>query len=537
MPTTKTTTRRLAACLPVTVLVLLSAAAPAAHAADDSLMREGNSLFRAGLYRAALLRYREASADGSSSALLDYNLGVTHYRLEQYAEAEAALERASGDATLHALATYNLGLTRRAAGDTAGAQSSFDAAAEAADDGDLRRLARRAAESVNAQPQSAPSEARASTWQRPDTRIGEFNLLVTAAYGEDDNVNRTPAAPYVDLSDPGQPLVVPEPVAGTYVPMNLLAEYVVHNEDSDFLVGFELDGDYYPYDELANDEETRRLHMGVNLVLGERENRRRTLESAFFVTEHFQLNFDTDDGIDRDINGFDISTRFMYKSAGVEGEFGHQLGDWRWGFDMLLERREYETPPILMNLDNELAFLKVGVGYELNDKTELSFGLRSYRRTYDTRLARGLDGVLLSTNSALEYDYQGAEIGMRRRLLKSVDLEFDYLRLNRTDGFVGYNDYIQDVVGLRAVYRPNARFLLSLGATSRVYEYANAFAFDEPLAGSKELEDMGGELYTEFNLKKGWSLSARVATTDVTSTDARAEYSRMQTMFGVTWRR
>ena len=152
-PKPTATMRRFTTLLPATVLLLMAAAASAAEPADgDSLMREGNSLFRSGLYRAALLRYREASVNGSSSPLLDYNLGVTQYRLGEYAEAEVALERASRDAQLRALATYNLGLTRRAAGDTADAQRWFDAAAAAADDGDLRRLARRAAESVHAEP-------------------------------------------------------------------------------------------------------------------------------------------------------------------------------------------------------------------------------------------------------------------------------------------------------------------------------------------------------------------------------------------------
>jgi tetratricopeptide (TPR) repeat protein len=520
--------------------VLLTAAAPAADAPDGaSLMLEGNALFRSGLYRAALLRYREASASGLDSALLDYNLGVTHYRLDQYPEAERALERASQDVTLRALAAYNLGLTHRAAGRTAEAQRWFDTAATAADDGDLQRLARRAAESVHEQPRTITAEARASVRQGFDAPIGQFNLRVTAAYGEDDNVNRTPSEPYVDLSQPDQPLITPEPVAGTYTPVNLLAEYVLHNEagDSDFVFAYELDGDYYPWDELANDEETQRLHMGANVVLGERDNRRRTLQSAFFMTKHFQLNFDTDDGIDRDINGFDISTRFMYTSAGIEGEFDHRLGDWQWGFNMRLERREYETPPIVTNYDNELYFVKASVGYELNDATALSFGLSSYRRAYDQRLARDLGGVLLSTNAALEYDYQGVELGVRRRLLEFIDLEFDYRRLDRTDQFLGYNDYTQDVIGLHAVFRPNGRFLLSLGATSRVYDYVNAFAFNEPAAGPKELEDLSGELFAEFHLTKSWSISARMAISDVTSTDTRAEYSRAQTALGLTWRR
>ena len=41
-------------------------------------MAEGNSLVRSGVYRTALLRYREAAAAGLDTPLLHYNLGVVH---------------------------------------------------------------------------------------------------------------------------------------------------------------------------------------------------------------------------------------------------------------------------------------------------------------------------------------------------------------------------------------------------------------------------------------------------------------------------
>ncbi|HLF09605.1 MAG TPA: tetratricopeptide repeat protein, partial [Gammaproteobacteria bacterium] len=528
----------------VTVLAFLAAASPAAAQLDGvSLMREGKALFRSGLYRAALLRYREANAAGLDSALLHYNLGITHYKLEQYPEAQLWLERARQDPALTPLAAYNLGLTHRAAGQTADAQRWFEIAEANAGNGDFKTLARRAADSLHEQRQTVSAAsaeaARTPVRQRREAPPGELNIFVTAAYGQDDNVNRSPAEPYVDLAFPGQPLVTPEPVSATYVPVNVLAEYVLHNEavDSDFVFGYQMDGDYYLTGELSNDEATQRLYMGADLVLDARDNRRRTLESAFFVTRHHQRNFDPDDGLDRDINDVDISTRFYYTAAGIEAEFDHTLGAWRWGFDMHLERREHDRNAIVANYDNEIYLVKASIDYALNDATAVSFGMRSHRRVYDARLSRDLNGDLLSTNSALEYDYQGFDLGLSRRLLDSIELELEYLRLDRTDRFLGYGDYTQDVVGLHAVFRPNRRFFLSFGATSRVYDYTNAFAFNDPAAGPKELEDLSTELFAEFHITDDLSVSAELAVTDVTSTDARAQYSRAQTVFGVTWRR
>jgi hypothetical protein len=111
------------------------------------------------------------------------------------------------------------------------------------------------------------------------------------------------------------------------------------------------------------------------------------------------------------------------------------------------------------------------------------------------------------------------------------------LRLDRTDLFAGYNDYVQDIVGLRAVYRPQRRFALSLGATSRVYDYPNAFAFNDPATGPKELDGLDTALLAEFHVTSTLAVSLELASTDVTSTDSRAEYSRTQTVVGVTWRR
>ncbi len=107
-------TARCAQALVVAVLVFLAAVPAAAQTDGAALMSEGNALFRSGLYREALVRYREANAAGLDSGLLQYNLGVTYYKLQQYPEAELWLERASHDATLAPLAAYNLGLSYRA---------------------------------------------------------------------------------------------------------------------------------------------------------------------------------------------------------------------------------------------------------------------------------------------------------------------------------------------------------------------------------------------------------------------------------------
>src|SRR5262245_58045892 len=103
-----------------------------AQLSGADLMQEGNALARAGIYRTALLRYREAAAAGLDTPLLHYNVGVAYYRLGEYSDAAQEFERAaaSPDDRLQAIAEYNMGLALRAGGDRAGAERAFRSASE-----------------------------------------------------------------------------------------------------------------------------------------------------------------------------------------------------------------------------------------------------------------------------------------------------------------------------------------------------------------------------------------------------------------------
>jgi len=520
-------------------LLLLSGLAVEARAQLDgpALMREGNALFRSGLYRGALLRYQEARARGLDSALLDYNVGITYYKIGEYAAAAESLTAARRDPNLAALAAYNLGLMQRAAGRPMEAREWFATAAQSTSNRTLRRLARNAAESPTAIVESDRGR-RERSGARTEARAPSFNLTVDAAYGNDDNPNRSPAEPYVDLAQPGQPLVVPEPVAATYIPIKIVADYVIPNEagDTDFRFGYRWDGYYYS-DIFTNDESTQHLEIGSDSVLGQSENRKRTLRSAFFIVQHYQRDFDPDTGIDRDILGEDISRRFTYTGAGVRGDFDHFIGKWHWGLDMRFERRQHDRVPLVADYDNELHVVSTAVDYSLNAATKVSLNLYTYQRLYDERLARDLAGALLATNPPLEYDYRGAELGVTRRIWDDFELELSYARIDRTDRYLGYHDFTQDRLRLHGRFRPGSRFSMSFGAVSRVYDFPRAFAFNEPTAGPKEIDDLAAELLAEVRLNGAFTIFAALTTDDVASTDARIAYTRAQTVLGMTWRR
>lgn len=528
----------------VAAMLAATFALPARAQLDaPALMREGNSLSRAGLYRAAALRYDEARARGLDSALLDYNVGVNQFGAGDYEAAERSLLAARREPALAALAGYNLGLVARAAGRDDDARQWFDTAVVESSSRDLRSLARAAAASVAENPAAAdaagpPARERAQPRERGGRAIPLLEIALDAGYGHDDNANATPGEPYVDLAQPGQPLVTPVPVAASYIPVELMTRYLIPNEsgDTNFHVGYRLDGRYYYDSDFANNVSTQRIELGASSLFARNDKRKRTLDSAFFVDRHFQRNFDLDDGIDRDIAGFDISQRFTYTAAGIQGDFDHYLGKWRWGLDMHFERREHERMPVVANYDNEIYYFGTSAGFALNGATTLSLDLRNYRRIFDERLSRGLDGVMLSTNPALEYDYESVEIGLERRLMRWLELDFRYASIDRTDAYLGYDDYTLERVRLDATIRPNSRFALTLGAVSRVYDFPNAFAFNDASAGAKTLDDVSAEVLVEFDVSPRFRIFAELGSDDVTSTDTRAEHSRTRTVVGVTWR-
>lgn len=276
--------------------------------------------------------------------------------------------------------------------------------------------------------------------------------------------------------------------------------------------------------------------MGADIDLAGESQRPRRLGSAFYVTTHDETNFDPDDGIDRQINGTDISDRYTYRGAGVETDFAHTLGRWTYGLDLRLEGRQYQRAPLVASYDHNLLFARARLGYSIGARTTLDFGLLKYQRVYDERLARDANGDLLSTNGILKYDYSGLQLGVTYKLSRAFEIGADFMRLDRRDLFVGYYDFIQDRLRLRASYRPNPRFRLSASVNSRVYDYPNAFVFNDPAAGMQELDYIGAEIRGEFQFTSRLSAWAQLVTTDASSSDPRLAYARTQSMLGVLWR-
>lgn len=104
------------------LLSVLSACSPS----PERMNNKGNQAFEKQDYQLALENYQKARTDLTSKAVPDYNIGNTHYRLEDYNEAENALKQSLSESNeeLAQNGYYNMGNTfyRR---------SQFEAAIEA----------------------------------------------------------------------------------------------------------------------------------------------------------------------------------------------------------------------------------------------------------------------------------------------------------------------------------------------------------------------------------------------------------------------
>ena len=337
----------------------------------ESIFRDANGLFRSGIYSSALRRYREAAAAGLDTPLLHYNTGVVAHKLGQYSLAEESFKRAQLSPELAAIATYNLGLTYRRLGRRADAEAAFRLAASSTRNRELANLAERAARSVAPPVERSRRGGIDRLAQSSPEPKGGLRLLMSARLGQDDNIYRTPAEPYVDLAAPGQPLVEPVVVSSSFIPVDVLAEYTLQNEarDTMFLFGYRLDADLYESEFANADRYSQRLEVGADIDVVGANQRRRRLQAAFYMTTHYESNYDPDDGFDREINGENIENRFIYRGAGVDADYTHTLGRWTYGFDVRFEGRQYERVPVVSSFDHNLQFARARLAYSFGART------------------------------------------------------------------------------------------------------------------------------------------------------------------------
>ena len=105
----------------------------------------------------------------------------------------------------------------------------------------------------------------------------------------------------------------------------------------------------------------------------------------------------------------------------------------------------------------------------------------------------------------------------------------------RKTGHVGYNNYQMDHFGAELHLDLGNRFDLDVAAFYRIYEFENAFAFNNPVAGPKTLERGYGTAAMSYRVTQNLALVAEYMTEQTDSNDTRIAFDRNTLMLLVRW--
>jgi tetratricopeptide (TPR) repeat protein len=497
--------------------------------AGAEAIRAGNKAFRDGKYEAAISRYLAAQPLREDGAVARFNLGVAYYRLGDYAQAERWLLRAAQDSRFSSKARYNLGLVYWARGATTSARSEFKAASQFSESRELRSLADRALRELY---RGADSPALRRT-QVSGVDTG-YSVEASVRYGHDDNVFRTPDAPYLDLTQPGPPLVTPNVASGTFAEAGVTAQNTLWSGRHVLLrTAYDFDGRYYTDRKLENgDEYAHRLSVSARKALGPQLDR--TLFIRMYLGHHDEINFDPDNGIERVAATEDISDRFKYWNAVALADYERPFGLVIVALRGMSELRNYGRVETVSEYDNKFFLAGLSARAPLFRRTQLKIGYDRYLRIYEERKALNANGGLVATNPTLEYKYDALSATLQFDL-GNADLEIGYTLTDREDSFVRYNDYRRGSIRVAGSWQPNRRLRLEFSGLSSSYDYPNAFAFDVPQGGEKSLDIIEAELRARFSITRNLELVAEARYWNEDSSDPRIAYTRLQVPIGLTW--
>ena len=523
------------------LLMLAIAFVPAQQATAmtaEQYFSDANRLVRDDLYWAALLRYRQAIDEGLNTPLLRYNMAVAHYRAKQHIRAHESFLMALEDPTLRVVTHYNLGLNAYALGDTDEALRWFRLSRDQTQDAALQKYSVVAISRIRKE-EATPDEFEIRVREREEQRsFSDLELRARVGFGSDSNVFRSPDQPYIDLSDPLRPIIIPEVQSGTFVPVSLAAKYRINSLPYEgFFVDYRLAGRYYPDEELENGNEyLHEIGFGSEYYRQEGE-RERSVYSAFRVAQHDETYYDPDDGGSRNVGGVDIGDRMNYLRYGPELVVRQSHERLAFGAKVKGQLWNYEKQETVAEFDHEYFFLSFYGQYKFTESSLFRVSMDGWTRRFSDRPSFDLDGQQRAGNPNIRYDYYSLELTARQRITDSMWFGFDVTRTDRVDKYQGYYDYTRDSFGFEFHWAAGDRFDIGLNGSYSIYDYPNAFAFHEPLAGSRTQEVAKAGLTGSYRMTQHLTLIGEAWQHETVSNDTRIQYARSQFTLGIRWDR
>ena len=523
--------------LPALIACLLTAG-PAFAMTPEEAFQDGNRLFRDDLYWAALLRYGQAQEAGLDTPALHYNMGVARYKADQHIRARDSLLKAADSPQFRIAAQYNLGLNAYALGEYDEALRWFRLVRDQEENPTLAKYAGIAIGRIREGEVDEQLEMQARAEDVQNTRrFTNLEVKTRVGFGTDSNPYRSPREPYIDFGDPDLPVIVPVVQSGAFIPVSLTARYQVNSlENEGFFAAYRFGGRFYQDQNLENANEYRHEGSFGSEYSKDVDGKRRQVYSAFTFAQSDETYYDPDDGAPRAVDGVSIEDRLNYTRYGPEITLRQRGRRWTFGLALKGQLWDYEdVDDIVPSYDHEYFLFGGIVQYKFSRTSLVRMTVDRSSRRFSERPSFDLDGNLFISNPALRYDYLDIGLTARQRVTDSMWFGFDFVRTERTDRFEGYNNYVRDTFGFEFHWSPHFRFDLEASGQYRIYDYPNAFAFNNPIAGPKTREDARGALIATYRMTKSLTLVAEGRLREVVSNDLRLQYDRNMYAVSIRW--
>jgi hypothetical protein len=224
-----------------------------------------------------------------------------------------------------------------------------------------------------------------------------------------------------------------------------------------------------------------------------------------------------------------------YLRYGPEIRFRQSFDRFSFGGRAKAQLWNYEQQANISEYDHEFMLIGLNAQYRFTRTSLLRLTADTYNRRFGTRPSFELDGTQPFNNDQVQYDYNEFGVTARQRITRGLWFGLNYALTDRRDLYAGYNDYIRNSYGADIHLNIGRRFDLDTEATYEVYDYANAFAFNNPSAGRKTLDRTTGSAIATIRMTDHLRLVGKVIYQDVASNDTRLAYNRMQYALSISW--
>jgi len=367
--------------------------------------------------------------------------------------------------------------------------------------------------------------------------FSNLQLSARVSFGNDDNVFRSPDQPYIDFANSTQPLVTPEKQSGAYMPVSLSAKYLINSLPFEgFYAAYRLAGRYYQDKELENaNEYAHEIRIGSE-YRRKKETRERVVLSSFRIAQQNETYYDPDDGTARTAGGgVNVDNRMNYLRYGPEMSLRQSHERLSIGAVLRGQLWDYDDTEVVPEYDHEYFLTRLYGQYKFTSTSLFRVTGDVYSRRYGDRPSYDLDGVQRQGNPGVRYDYLALTLRARQRISDSMWFGVDVGRTERTDDYAGYNDYTRDDYSFEFHWNPGERFSLEAGGVYRLYDYPNAFAFQDAALANKSQETTDAGIIGTFRMTRNLSLVGEARYHETVSNDIRIQYERLEYVLGVRW--